>query len=96
MRNRSVNTSVTATAATSTRISANLQECPPASGAEPGRSKSPISNKHNADRFVEDYSATCIRQETGPDVTFENLDAAVATELTSIVVVAWNMGWPRI
>lgn len=35
-----------------------------------------ISDKHDADRLVEDYSATRIRQETGPDVPLENLDAA--------------------
>lgn len=38
-----------------------------------------ISDKHDADRLVEDYSATRIRQETGPDVPLENLDAATVT-----------------
>lgn len=38
-----------------------------------------ISDKHDADWLVEDYSATRIRQETGPDVPLENLDAATVT-----------------
>ena len=38
-----------------------------------------ISIKHDADRLVEYYGSTCIRQETGPDVPLENLDAATVT-----------------
>lgn len=38
-----------------------------------------ISDKHDADRLVEDYSSTRIRQETGHDVPLENLDAATIT-----------------
>lgn len=38
-----------------------------------------ISDKHDADRLVEYYGSTCIRQETGPDVPPENLDAATVT-----------------
>lgn len=38
-----------------------------------------ISIKHDADRLVEYYGSTCIRQETGPDVPLENLDTATVT-----------------
>lgn len=37
------------------------------------------SDKHDADRLIEYYGSTCIRQETCPDVPLENLDAATVT-----------------